>query len=94
MITESPGPIKDRSELVFPCILRKMLTPHTSLSERFLQATGLINAFSYGIKILISESDYNTTAKYVKPKIGFHQFSEPFSVLMAEMQLSSLPSTS
>ena len=59
-ITESPGPIKDRSELVFPMASSQDARTFPSLSERLRQGTGLINALS------VSVSDYNTAGKNVK----------------------------
>lgn len=98
MITESPDPIKDRSELVFSCIPRKILTPYASLSERLLQVTGLINAFSY-LNLIItrpqnmsSRNFYQSTS--VETFISSHPFMDAFKVRSAWIQLNSLPSTS
>lgn len=55
MITESPDPIKDRSELVFTHRLCKVLPPSVLLSEHSGSVTRLINA------LFVLYFNYNTT---------------------------------
>lgn len=66
MITESPCPIKDHSELVFSSLPCKILSPHVSLSEHFRQGTGLFNVLIYDVIITPA---YEIQHSYLKPII-------------------------